>query len=114
MNEEQKTLEAKANEYGGFRNSITKVGLFLLWVAFCLFLLTLNNTFGWWILVVLAIPIYLLAQWIGDKVFATKYGWSTEQVGFSVKRIAAGVLLIVGLGAGTYIILRLFNWITNR
>lgn len=111
MNEDDKGV---ATEYGGFRNSIIKVGLFLLWVAFCLFLLMLDHTFGWWILVVLAIPIYLVAQWLGDRVFATRFGWSTEQVGFSVKRIAAGVLLILGLGAGTYIVLSLFTWITNR
>jgi hypothetical protein len=79
--------------HNGPQVSLLKLGLFLLWVSFCLLLLFIS-AFGWWVLLVLALPIHALAQWIGDRVFADKYGWSTEQVGFSVKRIASSTLSI--------------------
>ena len=88
---------------------LLKLGLFLLWVSFCLLLLFISSVFGWWVLLVLALPIHKLGQWIGDRVFADKYGWRTEQVGFSLKRIAFGVFLVLSLSAGTYLVLRGFR-----
>jgi hypothetical protein len=88
MNDWRSTKELEAVAQTGLRVSLLKLGLFLLWVSFCLLLLFIS-AFGWWVLLVLALPIHALAQWIGDRVFADKYGWSTEQVGFSVKRIAS-------------------------
>ena len=93
----------------GLRVSIIKLGLFLLFVSFCLLLLFINSVFGWWALLILAWPIHAVTRWVSDRVFADKYGWSTEQVGFSPKRIAFGVLLVLGLGVGTYLVLRLFR-----
>jgi hypothetical protein len=109
MNHRRRTKELGAVAQTGFRVSLLKLGLFLLWVSFCLLLLFINSVFGWWVLLVLALPIHAIAQWIGDRVFADKYGWSTEQVGFSLKRIAFGVFLVLSLGAGTYFVLRLFR-----
>ena len=106
MNHCKPTKELDAVAQTGLRISLLKLGLFLLWVSFCLFLLFISSAFGWWVLLVLAVPIHVLAQWIGESVFADKYVWSTEQVGFSVKRIAFGVLLVLSLGAGTYFVLR--------
>lgn len=109
MNDCKPTKELNAVAQTGLRVSLIKLGLFLLWISFCLFLLFISSAFGWWVLLVLAVPIHALARWIGDRVFADKYGWSTEQVGFSVKRIALGVMLVLSLGAGTYFVLRLFR-----
>jgi len=109
MNDWRPTKELDAVAQTGLRVSLLKLGLFLLWVSFCLLLLFINSVFGWWVLLVLALPIHALAQWVGDRVFADKYGWSTEQVGFSLKRIALGVSLVLSLGAGTYLVLRVFR-----
>lgn len=106
MNEDRKVDKAT---YEGFRPSVIKIGLLLLWAGFLLFLILLNAALAWWMLLILALPLYLLSEWAGEKVFATKYGWSTEQVGFSPKRIAFGVLLVLSLSAGVYLIFRLFN-----
>ena len=92
----------------GVRVSLVKLALFLVWVGFCLLLLFISS-FGWWVLLVLALPIHAVTQWLSDRVFADKYGWSTQQVGFSLKRIAFGVLLVLGLGVGTYVVLSLFR-----
>jgi hypothetical protein len=101
------------SNHDGLKVSLIKLGLFSLWVVFCLLLLFISNLFGWWMLVILALPIYAVAQWVGDKVFADKYRWSTEQVGFSLKRIIFGVLLVLGLGVGTFLILRLVRLILS-
>jgi len=92
MNEEKKNGDSDLAEYRGLRISLIKLGLFLLCASFCLLLLLLNAAFGWWLLVLLALPIHLVSKWLGEKVFATTYGWSTAQVGFSPMRIAFGVL----------------------
>ena len=109
MNDGRPTEELDAVAQTGLRVSLLKLGLFLLWSSFCLLLLFISSVFGWWVLLVLALPIHALAQWIGDRVFADKYGWSTEQVGFSLKRIAFGVFLVLSLSAGTYLVLRGFR-----
>jgi hypothetical protein len=109
MNNWRPTKELDAVAQTGLRVSLLKLGLFLLWVGFCILLLFINSVFGWWMLLVLALPLHALAGWIGARVFADKYGWSTEQVGFSLKRIAFGVFLVLGLGTGTYLVLRVFG-----
>lgn len=109
MNEEKKIGDSDPAEYGGLRISLIKLGLLLLCASFGLLLLLLHAAFGWWLLLFLALPIHLVSEWVGEKVFASKYGWSTAQVGFSPKRIAFGVLLVLGLSAGVYLVLRLFN-----
>jgi hypothetical protein len=109
MNEDRRVEASDKATYGGFRLSVIKIGLLLLWAGFLLFLILLNAALAWWMLLILALPLYLLSEWAGEKIFATKYGWSTEQVGFSPKRIAFGVLLVLSLSAGVYLIFRLFN-----
>ena len=98
----------------GIRISLLKLGLFLLWVSFCLLLLFINSVLGWWALLLFALPIHAVARWIGDRVFATKYGWSTERVGFSLKRIGFGVLLALSLAVGTYLVLRLLRLLLGQ
>jgi hypothetical protein len=109
MSENGKVGDSDPAEYRGLRISLIKLGLLLLCASFCLLLLLLNAALAWWLLLILALPIHLVSEWVGDKVFATKYGWSTEQVGFSPKRIALGVLLVLSLSAGVYLVFRLFN-----
>ena len=108
MREDRKVRESDANEYWSLRISLIKLGLLLVCLSFCLFLILLNNA-AWWLLLVLALPISLVSEWLGEKVFASKYGWSTEQVGFSPKRIAFGVLFVLGVSAGIYLVLRLLD-----
>src|SRR5882672_7600755 len=108
MKDWRPTKEVDAVAQTGFRCSLLKLGLFLLWVSFCLLLLFINSVFGWWVLLVLALPIHAVAQRIADRVFADKYGWSTERAGFSLKRIASGLFLVLSLSAGTYLVLKLF------
>jgi hypothetical protein len=108
MQEDRKARESAATEYGSLRISLIKLGLLLVFVSFCLFLILINSA-AWWLLLVLALPINLVSEWLGEKVFASKYGWSTEQVGFSPKRIAFGVLLVMGVSAGIYLALKLLN-----
>jgi len=108
MSKDRKREDCDPAAYGGFRLSLIKIGLLLLCAGFLLLLLLLNAALAWWILLILALPLYLASEWLGEKVFATKYGWSTEQVGFSPKRIAFGVLLVLGVSAMVYLISRLF------
>src|SRR5262245_9862746 len=108
MQEEDKTAESAAPNYGSLRISLIKLGLLLVFISFCLFLIVLSGAF-WWLLILLALPINLVSEWLGEKVFATKYGWSTEQVGFSPKRIAFGVLLVLGVSAIIYLVSKLFS-----
>jgi hypothetical protein len=96
-------------KYSGLRISLIKLGLFLLVVSFCGVVLLLNAALAWWLLLILALPAHLVSEWFGEKVFAPKYGWSTAQVGFSLKRIAFGVLLIMGVSALVYLVLKLFQ-----
>jgi hypothetical protein len=95
--------------YSGFIISLIKIGIFLLLVSFCGLLLLLNAALAWWLLLILVLPTHLVSEWLGEKVFAGKYGWSTAQVGFSPKRIAFGILLIVGVWALVYLVLNLFQ-----
>ena len=109
MSEDRKRGECDAAAYGGFRLSLIKIGLLLLYAGFLLLLLLLNAALAWWILLILALPLYLASEWVVEKVLATKYGWSTEQVGFSPKRIVFGVLLVSVVSAAVYLVSRLFN-----
>jgi hypothetical protein len=108
IQEDKKARESSATEYGRLRISLIKLGLLLVCVSFCLFLILLNSA-AWWLLLVLVLPINLVSEWLGEKVFASKYGWSSEQVGFSPKRIAFGVLLVLGVSVGFYIVLKLLK-----
>jgi hypothetical protein len=109
MSEDRKVEDSDPAKYGGLRLSVIKIGLLLLCAGFLLLLILLNAALPWWILLILALPLYLVSQWAGEKVFATKYGWSTERVGFSPKRIAFGVLLVLGVSAVIFLVSRLFN-----
>jgi hypothetical protein len=109
MSDDRKVEDRDPAAYGGFRVSVIKIGLLLLWACFLLLLILLNAALNWWPLLIIALPLYLVSEWAGEKVFATKYGWSTDQVGFSPKRIAFGVLAVLGVSAGVYLVSKLFN-----
>ena len=109
MTEDPQVEASNPGPYGGLRISLIKIGLLLLCAVFWFLVLFLNATLSWWMWLILALPLCIVFEWVVEKVFATKYGWSTEQVGFSPKRIAFGVLLILSLSAGVYLISRLFN-----
>ena len=109
MSEDRKVEDSDRAAYGGLRISLIKIGLFLLCTGLWLLWLFLSAALSWWMLLILAVPVYLGSEWLGEKVFSRKYGWSTEQVGFSPKRIALGVLLVLGLSAGAYLLIRLLT-----
>jgi hypothetical protein len=88
--------EASAPEnFSSLRISLIKIGGFILFAACCILLLLLNAALSWWVLLLLGLPMYLFLEWLGEKVFAEKYGWSTSHVGFSITRIILGVLLVL-------------------
>lgn len=109
MGDDRKVEASNATGYGGLRISLIKIGLFLLFTSFCFLVLFLQATITLWVLLILVLPLHVFSEWLTEKVFAAKYGWSTEQVGFSPKRIAFGVLLVLVVSAGAYLISRLFN-----
>lgn len=109
MSDDRKVEASNAAGYGGLRISLIKIGLLLLFTGFCSLVLFLQATLSLWVLLILVLPLYVLSEWLTENVFAAKYGWSTEQVGFSPKRIAFGVLLVLVVSAGVYLISRLFN-----
>ncbi len=85
--------------FSSLKISLIKIGGLGL-IAVCgLFLLLLSGSPGWLGSLFLALPIYLFLDWLGRKVFAEKYGWSTSQVGFSVTRIILGVLFVLAFSA---------------
>lgn len=95
--EETKVEDSAPENFGGLRISTIKIGGLLLIIACCLFLFLLNAALSWWALPLLAAPVYLLLEWLGKKVFAEKYGWSTAQAGFSLTRIIFGVVLLASI-----------------
>ena len=105
----RKVDDSEPVAYGGFKVSLIKISLFLLCAGFWLLLLFLDAALTWWLLLIFTVPIYFLSERFGEKVFAAKYGWSTEQVGFSPKRIALGVLLVLGVSAAVFSVVKLFN-----
>ena len=109
MSDDGKAGDSVARGYGGFKLSVIKFGLFMAWATFVLLLSFLNAALKWWMVLILALPLSFLTEWVGGKVFAGRYGWSTEQVGFSPKRIVIGVLLILGVSAVVYLVSGLFN-----
>jgi hypothetical protein len=106
---DNRKVDPGSASYGDLRLSVIKIGVFSLFVGFVLLLILLNAALTWWMMLILAGPIYLISEWAGKKVFAAKYGWSTEQVGFSLKRIAVGVLLVLGVSAIVIFVSRLFS-----
>ena len=84
-----------------------KLGGFLAFAACGVLLLLMEVTPIWWALLVLAVPAYFFLGWFGGKVFADKYGWSTEQVGFSPLRIFVGVLLALAAAGVALLLWRL-------
>src|SRR5687767_8361454 len=109
MGEDRRVEDPAPHPYRGLRGSLIKIGVLFVFAGFWLFLLLLYAALTWWLLLILAAPLYLLGVWLGAKVFATKYGWSTEQVGFSPTRILLGVLLILGMAAVVYFGFKLVN-----
>lgn len=104
--EEMLAGDSATENLGSFRISLIKIGGFILFAACCLLLLLLNAALSWWVLLLMALPAYLFLGWIGKKVFAEKYGWSTSQVGFSVTRIIVGVLLVLAFFGGIFMLWR--------
>ena len=105
---EEPTAEDSApGNFSGFSISLIKIGGFLLVAVCCILLFLLNAVLSWWALLMLALPAYLFLEWLGEKVFADKYGWSTAQVGFSVTRIILGVSLVVAVFG---VIFMLWRW----
>ena len=109
MSEDRKREDSDSVVSGGIRLSLIKIGLLLLWAGFWLLLILLNAASPWWALLILALPLSFVSEWAGERVFASKYGWSTEQVGFSPWRIAFAVLLALTLSVGLYLMWKFFN-----
>src|SRR5687768_12947365 len=54
------------------------------------------------LLVLLAIPAFLCEEWLADKVNIKNSGWSTAEVGFSIRRIIYGVIIVLLFFAAAY------------
>ena len=109
MSEDRKVADPAPNSYRGFRGALVKIGLLLLLAGFWMVMLLLYSALSWWMLVIVALPLYVLGEGLAEKVLSAKYGWSTEQVGFSPRRILIGVLLVLGMAAVAYFGFRLFK-----
>ena len=93
--EEMQTEDSAPENFSSLGLSLIKIGGFIVFAACCLLLFLLKAALSWWVLLLLALPAYLFLEWLGEKVFAEKYGWSTSQVGFSITRIILGVLIVL-------------------
>jgi hypothetical protein len=100
--------------FSGLRISLLKIGGFFLFASLCLLLLFLIAPLAWWFSLLLALPGYPLLEWLGEKIFADKYGWSTSQVGFSLKRIIFGVLLALTAFGVAYLIFKFVSLLLAR
>ncbi len=103
---EMRVEDSAPENFSSLRISLIKIGGFILFAACCLLLFLLNAALSWWVLLLLALPMYLFLEWLGEKVFAEKYGWSTLQVGFSITRIILGVLLVLAFLGGIFLLWR--------
>jgi hypothetical protein len=90
--EEMRAGDAAPENFNSLRISLIKIGGFIVFAACCLLLFLLNAALSWWVLL---LPAYLFLEWLGEKVFAEKYGWSTSQVGVSITRIIFGALVVL-------------------
>jgi len=59
-----------------------------------------GRSFLLWVL--LAIPAFLCEEWLADKVNTKNSGWSTAEVGFSIRRIIYGVIIVLLFFAAAY------------
>jgi hypothetical protein len=100
------TGDSLPENFSGLRISLIKLGGFIIFAASCLLLLLVNAALSWWALLLPALPVYLFLAWLGEKVFAEKYGWSTSQVGFSITRIILGVSVVLAFFGAIFLLWR--------
>jgi hypothetical protein len=90
----------------GVGPTLLKVGLLFSLFAFILLLTYIGSIVPWWLLVILALPIFLASEKFGATIFSDRHGWSTRQVGFSPLRILVGVCFILVVSVSAYFIFR--------
>ena len=88
------------------RSMLIKIGLLFSLFALIFLLAYLNWILPWWLLVILALPIYLALEKFGGVIFSDKPGWNTQQVGFSPLRILVGVSFVLVVSFSAYILFR--------
>lgn len=78
---------------------------FLIFLGFYLVLILLYiyphwpmNVVGWFILIVIGIPISLYLEWTGEFVFNKKVGLKISHKNFSVKRIMLALFVFIVIG----------------
>ena len=59
---------------------------------------------GWFILILVGIPISLCLEWIGESIFSKEVGQKISDRKLSAKRIIFSLLVFVGI-AGVFVIL---------
>ena len=81
---------------------IKTIGLYLfailiIWAVVILqFVPNLPSTvLGWIFLVVLGSPLYLLGEWVFEKIFSTERGRRMSDKRFSVKRVSFALMITV-------------------
>ena len=87
-------------------STILKIGLLFSLFALIFLLAYLNWVLPWWLLVILATPIYMALETFGGLIFSDRPGWSTKQVGFSPLRILVGVIFVFVVSISAYILFR--------
>ena len=66
---------------------------------------------NWLVWLLLAIPAFLCEEWLADKVNANNSGWSTAEVGFSIRRIIYGVVIVLLFFGLVYSLTVMAKWI---
>lgn len=82
-------------------------------LAFLAFALTLWLISGrsWVVFLLLLIPCYACEEWLSEKIFTERSGWSTAESGFSVLRIMYGLILALLLFGAIYGLTLIGRWL---
>lgn len=86
-------------------------GIIIIWAAVVLqFLPNLPSTvLGWIFLLVLGPPLYLLGEWVFEKVFSPERGRRMSDKRFSIKRISFALIIVVPFLFAIFILSHLFQ-----
>ena len=86
------------------------IGCFAFTVVTLILWLVSEN---WFVFLLLFIPYYIFEEWLSSKLFSGHSRWSVAESGFSVLRIAFGVMIVLLLGLLAYGLLISFHWLAR-
>ena len=105
----------KINEEGNAPPNKDRLGTGLKAVACLAFLvlslvLWLMSGRKWFVFLLLLLPCYACEEWLSGKIFTERSRWSTAESGFSILRIAYGVILALLLLGAIYGLALIASW----